>query len=460
MSKRSRPTWSGWLGALLGAVIFLGWIDVVRTAHIDYVTHLTQAAGSGATRGSAWRPALIVPEHNNASYGILDQVRLMTDRDVWRVRRIDYENAPAGHDVWTTSPYRWWLATLAWGDRLLTGHALGPSLESAAMIADPLLHFLLLAATTWLVAARFGGFAGGAVAVSLVTLFPFALDFLPGMPEDRALVHLAAIWSVLLLVAGVRAAGAAEPGADRAARRWFVAAGIAGGFGLWVNSPKLAPLLVGILLGGLIGRLVASWRARSGAPASLFLPWRAWSLAGAATVLFAWLVEFFPSHLATWQLQSIHPLYGVAWIGAGELLTLLQAPPGGQPRLKRAGFAALAAAAMLAVPFAMWRTHSPGFFATDLAGSYLTRMREGASATSFLTWLLQEGFSAPVRATLLPLLLLVPALWLLLRRAATAVTATSIALALGPVLVAVGFACWQLAWWNEAGAALIALLVP
>ncbi|HWA87071.1 MAG TPA: hypothetical protein VG710_12660 [Opitutus sp.] len=460
MSKRFRPTWAGWFIALLCAFVFLSWIDLVRIRHVGYVTHLTQGAGRANASGSPWRPELVVPEHNNASYRWLDRARLMFDRGIARVRHIDYENAPIGHDIWTTSPYCWWIGAIAWFDQLLTGHPIGQSLEAAALIADPLLHLLLLVATAWFVARRFGGFAAGAVAVSLAALFPFALDFLPGMPEDRSLVHLAAIWSLLLIVAGVRAAAAPEAAAGPSPRRWFIAAGVAGGIGLWLDTPKQAPLLAGVVLGGVLNWLIDFWRAKTGTTTRLALPWRAWSISGAIAVFAAYLLEFFPSHLGSWQLQAVHPLYGVAWIGAGELLTLLQAPRGAGRPLARTGVAALALAAMLAVPFAMWRTHSPGFFAADLAASYLTRMRDGASATSFLTWLLQEGFGASVRATLLPLILLAPAIWLLLRRNAPAATATSVALTLGPVLVAIGFACWQLAWWNEVDAALVALLAP
>jgi hypothetical protein len=50
------------------------------------------------------------------------------------------------------------------------------------------------------------------------------------------------------------------------------------------------------------------------------LPWRAWAVAGGVTALGAYLIEFAPAYLWHWQLSSIHPLYALAWLGAGEIL--------------------------------------------------------------------------------------------------------------------------------------------
>src|ERR1017187_7077941 len=85
----------------------------------------------------------------------------------WRVRRVDYENAPDGREVFATSPYRWWLGLVAWFDHVLSGRGSGPSLERAALLADPLIHLLLLAGTTIFVAWQFGAFPGALVSVGI-----------------------------------------------------------------------------------------------------------------------------------------------------------------------------------------------------------------------------------------------------------------------------------------------------
>jgi hypothetical protein len=61
-------------------------------------------------------------------------------------------------------------------------------------------------------------------------------------------------------------------------------------------------------------------------------------------------------------------------------------------------------------------------------------------------------------ATLLPMLLIWPAIWLLVRRGTGPGARASIAIALGPVVVALGFACRELTWWSGADALLLALL--
>jgi hypothetical protein len=59
----------------------------------------------------------------------------------------------------------------------------------------------------------------------------------------------------------------------------------------------------------------------------------------------------------------------------------------------------------------------------------------------------------------LPVLLVLPAGWLVLRRRTGMASRASLAVALGPVFVGIGFACRQLNWWNQVDAVLLALLV-
>jgi tetratricopeptide (TPR) repeat protein len=47
--------------------------------------------------------------------------------------------------------------------------------------------------------------------------------------------------------------------------------------------------------------------------------WRVWGWSGAATSIFFYLVEYFPSHLGM-RLEVNHPLYALAWAGGGEII--------------------------------------------------------------------------------------------------------------------------------------------
>jgi hypothetical protein len=119
----------------------------------------------------------------------------------------------------------------------------------------------------------------------------------------------------------------------------------------------------------------------------------------------------------------------------------------------------LSGAAVAALPVAMWRTHSLGFLETDLSSLHLTRLPGDMAATNLWTWMVHEGVTSRVWATLLPVLLVLPAGWLILSRSIGMASRASIAVALGPVLVAVGFASWRLSWWSQVDIVLLTLLV-
>lgn len=445
---------------------------------------------SPAPAGDAgWQPRLVVPGHDNESYEWLDQARQMFARGEWRVRHIDYENAPLGREVDSASPYRWCLGLFALADNALSGRPLGMSLERAALFADPLMHMLLLACTAVFVAWRFGCFPAAVCSIGLVALFPFASEFLPGAPDDHGLAQACAIWSVLPLLAGTGAVHSAGPGASKGARRWFLLAGVAGGIGLWISVAREAPILIGIALGALMagGATRGDESSQAGPPA--IAPWRVWALGGAAASLGACLAEYFPAHLASLQFRAVHPLYGLAWLGGGEVLAQAEAwirqsrPAAGPPNpgggvlaadaiaaawkqrrrpertLRDNAAAALALLALAALPAAMWQTHDPGFMALDPPALRLARLPDSPAATDLLSWVTRDGLSAKLWAALLPMLLIWPAIWLLVRRGAGLGSRAPIAIALGPVLVALGFACRELAWWNGVDAALVALLV-
>ncbi|HMD60381.1 MAG TPA: hypothetical protein VKG78_03070, partial [Opitutaceae bacterium] len=77
-----------------------------------------------------------------------------------------------------------------------------------------------------------------------------------------------------------------------------------------------------------------------------------------------------------------------------------------------------------------------------------------------LAWLLQNGFSHSVPATVFPLLIVVPSVLLLfLPGASGAGRRVPIALAMGPVLAAAALTIRQIGWWNGVDAALLGLLI-
>ncbi len=473
MSFPLRLSSHAWIIALLGACVFLIWLNAARVQRVEYVSGLAAEAATvdaaSPTGYTAGLRRLIVPEHNNDSYQWIAQTQQMLARREWHVRHVDYDNAPFGRDVRSPSPYRWWLGLIAWLDHAASGRPLGLAVERAALLADPGLHLLLLVGAALFIARQFGRFPAALWCVGAAAAFPFGGAFLPGQPNDSGLAQACALGSVLPLLAGIcarrpaelRSAGKAPAG--RRTRRWFLVAGLAGGIGLWINVARQGPILAGIALGGIImAWLTRATRSRDAAATAEVAPWRVWALGGAGTCLAATLIEYFPGHMGGLRLETVHPLYGLGWLGAGEVLA--RASAWGQRaapawNARRLASFVLAVLAVALVPGLMGLTGGGGIMASDALASRLTNLPDSAVAQNLWAWIHRDGFTTMTAATCLPLLLLAPAGWLLARRTVDADHRAAIALALGPVLVALGLALLHLSWWSMLDTALLALLV-
>ena len=467
MSNPSRIPQRAWLTVPLLALAFTAATTAIRVRSIEYVSEVVGAPAAAPSvaqarsQGSAWRPRLVIPGHHDESFEWLDQARQMFDRRQWRVRFIDYENARAGREVFASCPYRWWLGIVALCHRGVTGDAVGPSLEWAALYADPLLLLVFGAATIGYVARRYGALAAALGSAALATLFPFAAEFVPGVPDDHGLAQVCAAWSVLPLLAGAASAGAAD--SRRRARLWFVAGGVVGGVGLWVNVSRQLPVLFGIAAGALLAAWITRAAARRNpAEGAVSLPWRTWAMAGAVTCLAAHLLEFFPSYMGGWELRAVHPVLGLAWIGGGELVALAAAwIEGGRPKGGVRGAAAwvLAAAAFASLPAAVWISRNRGIVTVELPSMQLSLLPGTVAAPNLWSWVLQNGITYGVSAAILPLLILVPAVTLLATRATASSSRVPLALALGPVLAALVLSYRQISWWNGVDTALLLVLM-
>jgi hypothetical protein len=455
MSRPLRLLPRAWLIAPALAFAFVAWEDYARVQRVEFVSRVASDearvdanSATGYADGKRW---LIVPEHNNPSYQWIEETQLMLARGDWRVRYVDYENAPFGREAHSASPYRWWLVLIAWCDHAASGRPIGLSVERAALFADPILHLLLLLAATAFAARRFGALAASLLSLGLAAMFPLAAAYLPGIANDYGLSQIAALWSVLFLVAGATA---------RRPRPWYVSSGVAGGCGLWLDVSAQVPVVVGIALGAILAELAN--RMRPGAnPDREAPPWRAWAFGGATTGLLAYLLEYFPGHMGP-QLRVNYPLYGLAWLGLGELLWRSASwMRGGKPfgSMLDVGAWVLAAAAVASLPVAIMRGGDHAFLSGNLLSTRLTNLPDGVVADSIPAWIAQTGVTAAVAAAFLPLLLLGPAAWLLARRSTDPGHRAAVAICVGAALVAAAHALHQLRWWNTLDCALLALLV-
>ena len=412
---------------------------------------------------------LLVPERNSESQQWLMQTQQMLDSGEWQVRHVDYDNAPLGRETFLPSLYRWWLALLAWFHHCLFGGSSGLKVETVALYADPLLQAMLLIGTTLFTARWFGAVSASLFSIGVVALFPLGGQFLPGIPDHRALVNICVLWSVLPLLAGLRGfilpvrspaeKGRADGLVINQAPRWFFIAGAVGGAGVWISPACQLPILGGIWAGA----LMAAWLARGEVTANAFATeqtrlWRIWALGGGAAVLAACLIEHYPAG-RDFRLETINPLYGLVWIGAGELLVpAIEWISSGKISLSFRKLI-LPLLAAISIIFIMRLVADSRALAADPFASRLTNLPDGPMAPNLAGWLRQDGMSQAVLITLLPLVLAVPALIFLFSRKTTGVWRASLAIALGPVMVALGMAFFQLRWWNMLDSALLALLV-
>jgi len=473
MSQLSRFIPRLWPLVLICSIGFLFWCDRVRWQRVEYVsglvTHAAPVAPAEAdplTGRADGQRELIVPGRNERSFDWIAQTQQMFAKGEGRVRSVAYDNAPEGRAVDSPSPYRWWLGLLAYIDHGFSGRPIGLSVEHVALWADPVLHLLLLVGGTCFVAWQFGGVAAALFSVGIVALFPFAGEFLPGMPDDRGLSQTLLVASLLVMLAAIRSSGVTaevtkkETQASSRGPGMFMLAGILGGLAVWVNLPAFAPLVLGIFAGG----LWAEWsnRRQPGAAGNSCFPWRAWALSGGTTLLVAYLAEYFPDHMEFRRLEILNPVYGLAWIAMGEVMTFVakRFRSGDFPSKLHERLAVVAAILLsVTIPLAMWKTGSAGIFVQATTSARLTPLPNTAFAPNLWAWLSRDGASALVWATLLPMLILVPAGWCLIRSTDKMNSGAVLAVVLGPAVLLVGFGCSQLGMWSSLGGALLVLVV-
>jgi len=473
-ARRSPAAWL-WVIVVLFAAVFVVRNERIRAKRVAYVSNLAEWSvddpvvdSSSPTGYAGGLRRLIVPNHSNESYQWLAQTQQMAARGEWRVRRVDYENAPNGREVHAPSPYPWWLGIVAWVDHAISHRPLGQSVEQAAVLADPCLHLLLLLGGSALAAWRFGGTAATLTAIGVATLFPFSANFVSGMPRSQSLSLSLALLATLGLLAGFKTSARPpltsqttppeKPRANpKAARNWFVLAGLLSGCALWISLPQELPVLVGTVFGALVAAGLT--RISDEARAELIPPWRAWAWAGAGVSLVGYLLEYFPGPL-TPRLEVNHPFYALAWVGAGEVLA--QSVPwiqGAKARwtVRNSVGLVLGLLAVGLLPLELHR-HGTDLLAQEGPNAARLSMLQGATWPSVTTWWLHEGASWVTLATLLPLSLALGALVLLVR-ATREEDRPAIGFGLGLVVILSLHALHHLAEWSMVDVALLALVV-
>lgn len=464
-----------WIAALFLAIAFVV-SDAVQTGRHYAKASASYGVAVRAPAMDAASPTGFADGRRNVVYPArwvdgqhwIMQTQQMLATGDWRVRHVDDDNAPFGRDVHWGSPFRWWLALWACVDRIFTDEPLGAAVERGALYANPALLILLLATLVPWVARRFGDLAATLLAVAVVATPPFYVLFAPDNMDHHGLIEACLMVSFVAVLAGgggwirEEAAIAAKmwlwlPN-QRQARRAFSIAGIAGGFGMWTSGAGMIPVFAATAVGG----IVSAWVGR-GAPDSVrhdAAVWRRWGASGGAAAFACYLFEYFPHHLG-WRLEVNHPLYALAWLGAGEVLAQLtgwlsghRLPVGRAGRVRLgAGLLALATPA-LAIASAQARV----FVVSDpflwaLSNDYTPEFQ------SLLPALRKTAFEPTTIVSCLPMLIVpLAAVWLLRRKTPALIRAT-IALPLCATALFWLMALKELRWWTVSYGVLFGALI-
>ena len=168
MPRRPLTSSSGfqfWVAVAVLAVVtgFVLWDAAVRARHVLAVTASygvtvdNPATSSASPTGYAdGRRSLVMPVGAADTAHWIMQTQAMIATGEWRIRRVDYDNAPDGREVHWAAPFHWWLAGLAvlrllglqdddprvnaWGGAIALGHPLGASGARLATTAINRLH--------------------------------------------------------------------------------------------------------------------------------------------------------------------------------------------------------------------------------------------------------------------------------------------------------------------------------
>ncbi len=347
----TRFTWCWFALVLILALGFVGGSAFVRARALDRLS----AAPAGIDPPLTGRNRLYPSSAYDGLFWI-SYAQEMAAEGAWRVRQTDIDNAPYGREVHWSSGFAWWLVALGHARHAFTAEPLPQAIEYAAAYANPLLLMLALPLIGCVGARRYGP-AVGLVLVAASVSLPLVIDsFAVNEPDHHGLINLAAFGTVFGLIAGGLGRESRDadkpyelwPAAGRA-RSWFLLSAVCGAAGLWISAATQILVLLGVALGAIAALFVAGAETDASRDRIVSRPelWRLWGRWGAGLSLGFYVLEYFPSHLAM-RLEVNHPLYAVAWWGAGELLAALTARRRtGEPLWPREGRGQLARAAAL-----------------------------------------------------------------------------------------------------------------
>lgn len=321
-----------------GAILITTWVLLavaVVTTTVSIKEHLQQVSALDETARSADLPTSVYVPGNIDGRAWFRHAEAVLDGKAFRIRHTDIDNAPAGRDVHWSSGWTWIIAGSGWLWHVATGEPKHEALEHATVWLPSVMLLVLMVAISGYAARRAGWLAGVLVAVAMVGHNNFYKQFIPTYLDHHGLIVssvFAMTLGALFMGAGWWTDGEDEngqratgnvlrilPSSKRDAHRAAIVSGICGGIGLWISAASVVPVIALIGVAGIAAGVFARQQGEREGLHFESSVWRTWGRVGAATSVFFYLVEYFPNHLG-FRLEVNHPLYALAWLGAGELI--------------------------------------------------------------------------------------------------------------------------------------------
>jgi hypothetical protein len=315
-----------WLGGWALAVSFVLWHANSVERYLDRVT------ATRFTNAPLDTPLRRIPQAISADGQMWVRHSLaMAESGAWRLRSSEIDNAPEGRPIYWNSAWALWLSACGRMRMAFTHESLPTAIETASLWANvPLFLAVLTLASGW-IWIRWGGAAGALAALALAGHRKFYEGFYPGYCDHHGLISA----SVLGVVLGALLGGAgwwrkgAGPGfsplpqSEAEVMRAVTISAICGAMGLWVSA---ASLVVTIAFTGIAVLMASSCFIQGGDEVMVCVPraWRRWGRVGAVLSLGFYLLENFPDRLGM-RMEANHPLYSLAWWGAGEVIAAVLA---------------------------------------------------------------------------------------------------------------------------------------
>lgn len=309
LNKKNWQTWA-WASTLLLVLIFSIRTDI---SSVNWATELTIEGSSPPERNAnsvtgyeLGQRHFLGTHERGTTYRWIARAQDLIAAGPLEASPYFEDNAPEGRPKLGSRLYANWIASISWSLHFITGEPVSISVEQAALWEPVISHaiaFIVAVAFMWI---RFGSTAGGITGLFFAFFPPISGQFLPGVLTSETSALLFASYAIALILQ-------IPTDRNKTAKGIFefpIQMAIATAISVWLDPSIGFPVAVVTTIAGACA--IYSQDAK--------IPFLKWSLVGSILVLAAWALDRSPWDIAASELRYVHPLYAIAWLGAGLAL--------------------------------------------------------------------------------------------------------------------------------------------